>query len=78
MKVIVAEAKPTYPNGILDQLALASKQYEELTHAHNRTKVLPYLSWVKGAVAHMGDPGEPQQSPQTTRDTPTTSFSLYA
>ena len=25
MKVIVTEAKPTYPNGILDQLALASK-----------------------------------------------------
>ena len=25
MKVIVTEATPTYPNGILDQLALASK-----------------------------------------------------
>ena len=26
MKVIVTEATPTYPNGILDQLTLASKQ----------------------------------------------------
>ena len=74
MKIVITEATLTYPKGVLDQLALSSQYYEELTN--NRSPVLlPQLG--QGAISHMGNPRGPQKSPKTTRDTPTTTVFLW-